>query len=250
MLDRRHGKVRLSAGLSLEAFPKQGNCAAAFRRLCARLGRRGQHVVRLQRTRHQEFPDPPGRDALHPVCRPRQPGRRGERDAAGPRPQQYRARPCLLGLQLRLCSVSAGRRLVCRPLRRAAHADRLRPDLVAHDDRDRGGDRARFAVCRAPRARHGRGCDVAGGYPCALEMDLARAARHRGRDHPRRRASRRRHVGADRRLSDYLVLLAFFVRRARHRVGCLGGRVVVVFPRGSAPASAHHQRRTGRIASR
>ena len=65
-------------------------------------------------------------------------------------------------------------------------------------------------------------------------------------------AGRRRRGGggADRRLSDHLVLLAFFVCRARHRVGLLGSPVVVEFPRGSAPASRHHQRRTGRIIGR
>ena len=51
-------------------------------------------------------------DAPHPVYRPRKPGRRGTGDAAGPRPQQSRARPRLLGLQLRLCPVSASRGLV------------------------------------------------------------------------------------------------------------------------------------------
>src|ERR1700730_9582575 len=57
-------------------------------------------------------------------------------------------------------------------------------------------------------------------------------------------------VGTDRRLPDPLVFLALFLCRARHRVGWLGGHMVVVFPRGSAPASRHHQRRIGRIAER
>src|SRR6516162_739072 len=118
-----------------------------------------QHAVRLYRTGHQEFPDPRSRDALHPLCRPGQPGCGGERDATGPWPQQHRARYCLLGLQLCLCAVSADRRLVCGPLRRAAHVDRLWTDMVDHDDSDRSGDRARIAVCGAPGARHGRGCD-------------------------------------------------------------------------------------------
>ena len=72
-----------------------------------------------------------------------------------------------------LCPVSASRGLVCRPLWRAAHVDGLRPGVVADDHRDRGGDRARFAVCRASRARYGRGCDVAGGDPCGVQLDPA-----------------------------------------------------------------------------
>ena len=98
-------------------------------------------------------------------------------------------------------------------------------------------------------ARHGRGCDVAGRYPCAIEMDLSRRARHRGRYHPRRRTSRRGGVGADRRLADHLVLVAFLVCGTRRCVGFVGCGVVVVFLRGSAPAPAHHQRRARRIAS-
>ena len=164
--------------------------------------------------------------------------------------QQYRARRRLLGLQLRLCSVSADRRLVCRPLRGAAHSHCLRTDLVDHDYRDRGGDRARFTVRGAPGARHGRGGDVAGGHPCALEMDLARLTRRGGGHHSCRRTSRRRGVGADRRLADHLVLLAFFVCRTRRRVGFLGRRVLVVLSRGSASASPHHPRGTGRITGR
>ena len=41
----------------------------------------------------------------------------------------------------------------------------------------------------------------------------------------------------------------FSWRFSFHSVDSLGGRVVVVFLRGSAPASAHHQRRARRIAS-
>jgi len=37
-------------------------------------------------------------------------------------------------------------------------------------------------------------------------------------------------AGTDRRLPDHLVLLAFFVRRTRHRFGLLGGHMVVVIP--------------------
>jgi len=74
-------------------------------------------------------------------------------------------------------------------------------------------------------------------------------ARHRDRGHPRRRTPRRGNGGADRRPSDHLVLLAFFIRRGRHSIDSLGGRVVVVFLRGSAPAPAHHQRRARRIAN-
>jgi hypothetical protein len=70
---------------------------------------------------------------------------------------------CLFDLQLCLRPVSAGRWLVCGPLRRAAHADGLRIGVVDHDNRDRGGERAGFAVCRALRARHGRRRHLAGG---------------------------------------------------------------------------------------
>jgi MFS family permease len=38
---------------------------------------------------------------------------------------------------------------------RAPHADCLRLGVVAHDNRDRGGDRAGIAVWRASSARHG-----------------------------------------------------------------------------------------------
>ena len=60
---------------------------------------------------------------------------------------------------------------------------------------------------------------------------------------------RRGNGGADRRPSDHLVILAFFIPRGRHSIDSLGSRVVVVFLRGSAPAPAHHQRRARRIAS-
>ena len=86
----------------------------------------GEYAWRLRRTGDQEFPGPRGRDALHPLCRPRQPGCGGRNDKGGSGTQQYRARHCVLSIQLRLCAVSAGRRLVRRPLRRAAHAHRLR----------------------------------------------------------------------------------------------------------------------------
>ena len=64
---------------------------------------------------------------------------------------------------------------------------------------------------------------------CRIGPRSPRAARRSASPTPPG-VSVRRSGGADRRLSDHLVFLAFFVCRARHRVGLLGGRVVVVFP--------------------
>src|SRR6266403_6410841 len=122
--------------------------------------------------------------------------------------------------------------------------------VVDHDNRDGGGGWAFFAVCRPLCARDGRRCHLAGGDARVVQLDLARVARHGGWHHPCRRASRRGIRGADRRPPDRLVLLAFFIRRSRPLVGSLGGLVVVVFSRGSAPASRHHRRGSGRIADR
>jgi hypothetical protein len=118
-------------------------------------------MLRLQWTRHPEFPGPPGPDALHPFCRPRQLGRRGRRGAEGPRSHQHRTRPRLLGIQLRLCPVSAGRGLVRGSLRRAAHSERLRTGLVDNDHKQQrfGTIAAAMQACRRRSSRGGSDFD-------------------------------------------------------------------------------------------
>ena len=77
----------------------------------------------------------------------------------------------------------------------------------------------------------GRGRDVASRHPGAVEMDLARFARHRDRHHPLRRPRRPGDDGADRRLPDSMVFLALLVHCAGHCVGRLGGPMVAVLLR-------------------
>jgi hypothetical protein len=55
--------------------------------------------------------------------------------------------------------------------------------------------------------------------------------------------------GAVNLIHETLIRSKGFIRRGRHSIDSLGGRVVVVFLRGSAPAPAHHQRRARRIAN-
>ena len=182
----------------------------------------------LQRSRHQKFPDPP-------VCRCT--------TSCLSTASTWPPRHAVMQQDLGLSNFALG-------LAFSAFNYSYAPfQLVGGWFADRFGARRTLTVCglawsvttiatgavtglaslfaRASRARHGRGCDVAGGDPCGLEMDPASrsAAPRSGLTHAAGRLGAA-NGGADRRLSDHLVLLAFFIRRGRHRVDFLGGRVV------------------------